>query len=253
MAPKASVLLPLYIYPSPGAWQPLYQTAVQYPGVDFTIIINPNSGPGDGMLPDANYTHGVATLNKLDNVRTIGYVATNWGQKDAQKVLQEVTTYSGWTSQDSSVALDGIFFDETPAQYHPDHAQYLLKVSEAVREADGFGSGCVVHNPGCVPAMQYYTDPSYVTLADVTVVFEDAYQTWLSRQSNLTSTSLPFDHGKLGCLLHSVPLMTERSLSALIEQVAGVGAHVYLTGTTNYTSFSPQFPTFVDALDRLIN
>jgi hypothetical protein len=25
MAPKASVLLPLYVYPSPGAWDPLYQ------------------------------------------------------------------------------------------------------------------------------------------------------------------------------------------------------------------------------------
>jgi hypothetical protein len=101
--------------------------------------------------------------------------------------------------------------------------------------------------------MQYYADPSFVTLADVTVVFEEAYQTWLSRQSNLTLASLPYDHGRLGCLLHSVPSLGERSLATLIEQVAKIGTHVYLTETTNYTSFSPLFPAFVDVLGRLIN
>jgi hypothetical protein len=94
-------------------------------------------------LPDANYTRGISTLNRLGNVRTIGYVATTWGKKEPKNAIQEIATYSGWAGQDVSVGLDGIFFDETPAAYHPDYAGYLKTVSEAVRSADGLGSGYV--------------------------------------------------------------------------------------------------------------
>lgn len=100
--------------------------------------------------------------------------------------------------------------------------------------------------------MQYYDDPSFVTLADVTIVFEEAYQTWISRESHMTLASLPQDHSTLGCLLHSAPAMEQQNLKALLKQVVGVGAHVYLTGTNNYTSFSADFPDFIDALDGVM-
>ncbi|OCK84859.1 hypothetical protein K432DRAFT_413728 [Lepidopterella palustris CBS 459.81] len=253
MTANPSVLLPLYIYPSPGAWDPLYQMASENPHLKFTVVINPNSGPGDGVLPDANYTRGISILNGFSNVRTIGYVATTWASKDVNAVMQEVATYAGWATLNSSIALCGVFFDETPAQYEPGHAQYLQTISDAVRKSRGLADGYVVHNPGSVPDARYYADPQYVKMANATVVFEETYQTWLIRESNLTEGSLPYDHGNLACLMHSVPEMTDKKLESLLEQVVGVGTHVYLTGTHNYTSFSPQFPMFVGTLNDMIH
>jgi len=69
MSFNALVLLPLYIYPSAGARNPLYQMYVAllssqtnftvaeldfdcgrasgHCDLDFTVIVNPNSGPGE--------------------------------------------------------------------------------------------------------------------------------------------------------------------------------------------------------------
>ncbi|OCL10268.1 hypothetical protein AOQ84DRAFT_1345 [Glonium stellatum] len=253
MSFDASILLPLYIYPSAGAWDPLYQAASGYPNLDFTVIVNPNSGPGDSALPDANYTQGIATLSSYNNVRTIGYVATSWAQKDVNTVLQEIATYAAWSDQNSSLALGGIFFDETPAQYDPDSAQYLQTISDAVRSASGLADGYVVHNPGSVPDARYLANPLYITMADATVVFEDTYESWTVREPSLAVSSLPYDHNKLACLLHSVPEMTQSGLSSLLTQVVGVGEHVYLTGTVNYTSFGGEFQTVVGILNGLVN
>lgn len=120
-----------------------FYRATEHPKINFTVVINPNSGPGDGLFPDANYARDISTLNKMSNVRTIGYVATNWGRKATASVLQEIDTYSGWSGEDSAVALDGIFFDEAPVQFDSGHAEYLRTISKAVRGAAGLGSGYV--------------------------------------------------------------------------------------------------------------
>lgn len=90
-------------------------------------------------------------------------------------------------------------------------------------------------------------------MADTTVVFEGTYESWLTREPILTLSLLPHDRGKLACLLYSAPEMTESELSSLLTEVVGVGEQVYLTGTVNYTSFSDQFPAFVNTLDSLVN
>ena len=74
------VLLPLYIYPSPTAWAPVYDAVQNNPTVKFQIVVNPNSGPG-AYPPDASYIDGVSKLNSYPNVLTIGYVATTYGQR----------------------------------------------------------------------------------------------------------------------------------------------------------------------------
>jgi hypothetical protein len=42
------VLLPLYVYPSTGAWDAVYNAAAAYPDVTFRLIVDPDSGPGAG-------------------------------------------------------------------------------------------------------------------------------------------------------------------------------------------------------------
>lgn len=162
MALRGSVLLPLYVYPSADAWQPLYNMygcfrpyscrscrpladqcrASNFPNVRFTAIVNPHSGPGSA-LPTAEYTQTLQTLHALTNVRTVGYVATTWCTKNLSSVLDEIALYAGWGSQDSSLSLSGIFFDEVASEYTPETIEYLKTVSRAVHNASGLAESYV--------------------------------------------------------------------------------------------------------------
>lgn len=40
------ILLPLYVYPLTGVWDPVYNAASAYPDVTFRVIVDVDSGPG---------------------------------------------------------------------------------------------------------------------------------------------------------------------------------------------------------------
>lgn len=94
---KPFVLVPLYIYPFPTAWDPLYVAADSHPELDFLVVVNPNSGPGPGILPDANYIEALARLTAAPNVKVIGYVHCSYGKRLLDELVAEVSAYRGWT------------------------------------------------------------------------------------------------------------------------------------------------------------
>jgi hypothetical protein len=164
----ASILLPLYVYPSVGAWDPVYEmfaTSVSetsyfllmpvsdqyrvstHPRVHFTAIVNPNSGPGESALPDELYLQAIKRLNAFDNVRTVGYVATTWCARDLSLVLDDIAVYSGWGGFNPSWAMNGIFFDETPTNYDQRNVTFLQTISEAVRNSHGLKDAYVGKAP----------------------------------------------------------------------------------------------------------
>ena len=153
-----SVIVPLYVYPSARAWDPVYDMYVSltpfafvnsgldasdvcrassYPLVQFTAIVNIHNGPGEGALPNAEYSTAIETLNSLSNVRTIGYVATTWCTRNLSSVLDDIAAYSFWGEYDSSLAMNGIFVDETPTHYSPEHVSYLKAISQAIYDSMG--------------------------------------------------------------------------------------------------------------------
>lgn len=95
------------------------------------------------MLPDANYTREIPRLNEIDNVRTLGYVATDYGNKGLDAALAEINLYAGWAEQDAGMTLDGIFFDETPTHYDPVVDVYMQTVSQAVHQQENLNEGFV--------------------------------------------------------------------------------------------------------------
>lgn len=156
----SSVIVPLYVYPSAGAWDPfhdVYDTvpllllllviaglticttsrASSFPRIHFTVVINVHNGPGEGALPNAEYTAAIEALNSLSNVRTIGYVATTWCTRDLSSVLDDIAAFSFWGEYDPSLALSGVFVDETPTQYSTDYAVYLDSITQAVQDSAG--------------------------------------------------------------------------------------------------------------------
>lgn len=114
-----------------------------YPTVTFVVIINPHNGPGASSQPDAAYSREIGQLNSLPNVRLVGYVRINYCERDLAEVHEDVNKYAGWstlTSSDSaqmSLAVHGIFFDETPNLYTEERANYLGDVTKLVKNSSG--------------------------------------------------------------------------------------------------------------------
>ena len=90
------IIVPLYIYPTPTAWEPLFSAAAAHPEVTFVVIVNPADGPGTTQLPDTNYLAALARISSLDNIRTLGYVHCSYGNRATAEVERDIRAYQGW-------------------------------------------------------------------------------------------------------------------------------------------------------------
>jgi len=112
-----------------------------HPRLNFTVVINPASGPGVEQGPDSNYTREITKLNKHANVRTVGYVSTSYTNRNISLALRDIETYSAW-SENSTIAglgMQGIFLDETPSQYQAASAIFLDTLADSINSDTGFG------------------------------------------------------------------------------------------------------------------
>lgn len=76
------VLLPLYVYPSTGAWDPIIDSVANHTSVRFKIIINPNNGPGSTSYPDSNYISSVSPISLQPRIAIPSPRTDNAPQKD---------------------------------------------------------------------------------------------------------------------------------------------------------------------------
>ncbi|KAI9733675.1 MAG: hypothetical protein M1834_003277 [Cirrosporium novae-zelandiae] len=245
MPPKSNVLVPLYVYPAPGAWDPLYKVIETYPHVKFIVVVNPNSGPGSTAVPDANYTSAIPKLTSHSNVRLLGYVATTYAQRNFSAVLEDVRTYAEWSNQTSypGLSVSGIFFDEAPSVFNESHFQYLSRLKSAVKSYSGLGpDNLVILNPGTIPATQY------LSLADSTVVFEERYSTYRARNSYKELRAVHEGRSRKTILMHSVPdSLTLKEDRDLVHDMRRVGANLFLTHLASdyYARFDPKWSEFI--------
>lgn len=118
--PAASlfILLPLYVYPdtSASAWTNATAAIAAYPKVQWQVIVNPASGPGTTGYPtDQNYIDGIAILNSYPNVKTLGYVDTDFTHRAYSAVVSDINVYATWASYtkgNQNISIAGIFFDD---------------------------------------------------------------------------------------------------------------------------------------------
>jgi hypothetical protein len=105
------------------------------------VVVNPDSGPGESSpYPNNDYSAQIQKLNAFPNVKTIGYVRTGFATRNITAILQDVSTYSGWSKNPNaanSTAMHGIFFDEVPNEWSAETAQYLNTINQAVKNAPG--------------------------------------------------------------------------------------------------------------------
>ncbi|RMD42867.1 hypothetical protein DV735_g2291, partial [Chaetothyriales sp. CBS 134920] len=244
----SSVLLPLYVYPSPGAWDPLHEVLDSHPLLHFTVIINPEDGPGSSDEPTVDYVVAVKNLTSYDNVRLVGYVRTQWAERNITEVLREVQVYSNWSTLNGSASgtgpltMDGIFFDEAPSVYTAQTHEYLQTINRAVKDAPGLGGNrTIVHNPGTAP------DPRFDDLdTDIIVAFEQSSDYFHSSKSNITALSL--DRSHYAFVIHSAP-SKDSKLRNLVATMSQRAQYLFATELTSnyYESFSNDWTTFIAA------
>ncbi len=117
--------------------KPIYRIE-SHPTLNFTIIINPNSGPGKGALPDEDYSREITRLNQHPNVTLVGYVPVNWCKRDLEKVCKDIDKYAAWSQHgNGELAVKGIFFDESPNGFKPKAKEYMDAADARVKAAAG--------------------------------------------------------------------------------------------------------------------
>lgn len=239
------ICVPLYIYPAPGAWGPLVRAARDRPEARFHAIINPCNGPGEGELPDENYVNAVRELAALPNVKVLGYVHVTYGKRNSQDVKGDIEKFAAWRSRDDGLRVDGIFFDEAPAEaamiaYTGDvskHAKRSLKVANGRR-------GIVMLNPGVVVPRIYYD------MADYVVAFEQAHGHWKSTKSEFLEAMDNGQAAKTVVMVHSC-----RSGNRGVEELArgfkekGIrGQYITEQMEGGYSKWSSWWDRYVDSV-----
>ncbi|KAK0616352.1 Spherulation-specific family 4, partial [Immersiella caudata] len=184
------VLVPLYIYPSPNAWEPLFTAARSYPLQDFVVVVNPDNGPGCSPVPDCNYLKALSELSTLANVIILGYIYCSYGDRPLAEIETDIRIYHGWSHQQNSLStwsghdlhgsprmksltIDGIFVDEVPSEQ--ECLEFMSSISHTATTTlkhSGFARPLVIFNPGI------FVIPAFYELAGYVVVFENAAPEW---------------------------------------------------------------------------
>lgn len=233
MAYNMHVALPLYMYPFPGIWQPLYDALSNNPAVTFDVIINPNNGPG-GSIPDSNYISNVSRLNMYDNVNMLGYVHTTYGSRALSDIEADIDTWNSWSQYaPSNIQIGGIFVDETPSGI--DYYRYMRAIYYKVKNTLTNGN-LVWTNPGVAVDAQFYN------IADMINAYENSYDAWANQGGN---NSIPAAvRNKSTVMLHSYPAGTHTMASDVDNLVDGSYHGALLIANNQYSSFDPIWPIF---------
>lgn len=236
--------------------------------LNFTVILNPCSGPCLNSSPETPYQIEVPKLSQYSNIKTLGYVATNYTNKPLETLMQEIHTYANWTQMmGEKVALDGIFFDETPGTYDWRWYDYLKLAGEEVKKQKSLGERIVgtvifhripnttttnaasVHNPGNLP----YVTWNYLNLTDITVVFEETFTKFIDTRTFNALKSLETTYGlpksAFAIMLHSIPNIPDELVDWLADQMKHMTGYNFVSsvGTPGeyWHSFSSIFNHWV--------
>lgn len=206
---STGLLLPLYVYPSAvwndGAanWKPVFNAIEAQPNLPWLVAANVDSGPGGSKTPgndDTNYIAGVSKLNSYKNVKTIGYVRTDYARSPMNDLKANITAWSGWSTYTASnIAVSGVFFDECAT----DNLNYLTEAITFARSA--FKNPItVVCNFGVKASADYYK------ICDVVIAYE----------SSLNASNAPPYKG-LSTLQSNVIAGSESKAAIIVNQFTG--------------------------------
>ncbi|XP_024377279.1 uncharacterized protein [Physcomitrium patens] len=186
---QQEIYVPSYVYPCSGtagcAWD-VFKTGATL------VIINPASGPGTAS--NADYVNLVNTVKAGSSTVKIvlGYVSTNYGNRDSALVLADIDKYYSFYN------VDGIFLDEGST----DCTKTSVYKSYDTRVKSKAGLGYTVLNWGVYGPECYLTSThidNYVnfenTFAQYTSAYASAVPSWVNK----------YDSSRFWNILHTAP------------------------------------------------
>lgn len=234
MVNPLSIAFPLYIYPTVQTWTPLFNAIAANPSVNFSLVVNPNNGPG-GPLPDLNYIECMSKLNAYDNVDLYGYVHTSWGARELSAIEADIANYEAWaTVKNADIHVSGLFVDEAPSDTK--YLDYMNTIDKQAKKVMTKGSR-VWTNPG-VPV-----DSRFYNAADIINAYENTFDYWTKHGGN---TSIPAaQRAQSTVMIHGFK-GTDAQLKTAVDAVKKDGyASAIITTDSSYTSFGTMWPDFV--------
>ena len=215
-ATSLSMLYPLYNYPT--WWNPdsyIWDDIAAANGtIDITAVINPSDGPGGIGSPNTDYQKGLTDLT-AGNVDTLGYVFTEWGNRDIDDVKADIIKYNNDFNPGVDYAVTGIFFDQVSTSTNGDILSYYSELQDFVKNsAEASNLDFVAFNHGTnAPEI-------YLSLADVNMIFQGTYLDWVSYNTdtyvaNYSSShfgSLVYSTGEVADMQNAIDLALDRNI-----------------------------------------
>lgn len=163
-----NIVFPLYSYPNwydpeNYIWD---DVSIASTTISITAIINPNSGPLSCPL-NPDFTQGLQDL-RTDQIKIIGYVLTNFGERESSLVKADIDTYY------QCYGVDGIFLDQVSNTAA--NLDYYEDISSHIKANEN--NGIVFINPGAPIDEQYLTR----SVADVAIISEASFDQWQNYQ-----------------------------------------------------------------------
>lgn len=228
------IMVPLYVYPG-AAWDTLIAAASK---VKILAIINPNSGPV-ATVDNAYSTY----MTKLKNagIEMVGYVYTNWGNRDLNAVKADIDTYAS-----KYPLITGIFLDEgaTEAGKIPFYTQVYNHIKSK-------GHVHVILNPGVVP------DQGYMAISTNIMIYENYGTSLASASFSNWVKCAPSAAQKAGYKYRFSGIAHTASAAVQAGYVQGMAnkgiGYVYVTdgagGCCTYNSLTTYFPQLAAAVE----
>ena len=260
------VLLPLYIYPTPGAWEPLFSNATANPDVTFYAVVNPANGPGAGACPDANFVDAMGTLNTIPNIKTLAYVHTAY-QYDCgssgtdictcsaplNELEANITKYQQWPSACCSsggtnandIHIDGIFIEESPS--NSTCLDYMRSATSFARDILTQGN-TVLFNAGAS------VDSAYWSVADYINVFENTEAVYDAADINALNGNGKFLQNSTLIIYGYTDgaEVLQRDVNTILSVQNDAIAGLYITDQNGYSAFPGNFATFVSDVAAVV-
>ena len=236
-----AVAVPLYIWPTLNAWQPLYNAISASPNTTFNIIINPNSGPSDGAS-QPEIVSAVTSLRSYSNVQLFGYVHIEYGKRKAADVQKDIATYSTWKkTAKSDIHLDGIFVDEAP--YELKQLSYMKDLHTYVNKKMPKSHQKIWTNPGIPIDAKFYDYADYVN------AYENSYADWSAGGNKKIPECL---RQKSTVIIHNFPKNANGKLNADTKNIIAAGYNgTYITTSSGYEDFSASWGQYVKDVANL--
>ncbi|KAF3941525.1 hypothetical protein ABW19_dt0202460 [Dactylella cylindrospora] len=182
------------------------------PSTIFTVIIIPDSGPGS-TPPDANFQIGIKKLLSYNNTKGVPGIG---------------------------ITLDGIFFDESPAD-----KTMTTYVATANVYAKAQGLKTVMQNTGTIPDDAYF---SRQVGTDITPIFEEDYGDYSTAKQNLQAVADKYGRDKMCLVVYDSPTDETDIRNAVVDMAKNAG-HIFMSDLSQsdaYLTFSkPRFEGFV--------